>query len=159
MQVHLATLNGQKVVVKVQRPGLKQLFDIDLKNVRVLAQWLQNVDPKSDGAARDWVAIYDECSRILYQVNLTLCNSLHVSVSMSMLWQVRSSFYQALYTAVYWVQRSVKHGVVYYLVRGLIQLCCCYLLLVFCEVNHADNDALGSFRARLVCPKQSVLST
>lgn len=68
MQVHLATLNGQKVVVKVQRPGLKQLFDIDLKNVRVLAQWLQNVDPKSDGAARDWVAIYDECSRILYQV-------------------------------------------------------------------------------------------
>lgn len=25
------------------------------------------VDPKSDGAARDWVAIYDECSRILYQ--------------------------------------------------------------------------------------------
>ncbi|KAL0054955.1 hypothetical protein WJX82_005096 [Trebouxia sp. C0006] len=66
-QVHLAKLNGQKVVVKVQRPGLKQLFDIDLKNVRVLAQWLQNVDPKSDGAARDWVAIYDECSRILYQ--------------------------------------------------------------------------------------------
>lgn len=25
------------------------------------------VDPKTDGAARDWVAIYDECSRILYQ--------------------------------------------------------------------------------------------
>lgn len=56
------------MVVKVQRPGLKQLFDIDLKNVRVLAQWLQKADPKSDGAARDWVAIYDECSRILYQV-------------------------------------------------------------------------------------------
>ncbi len=28
----------------------------------------QAIDPKSDGAARDWVAIYDECSRILYQV-------------------------------------------------------------------------------------------
>ena len=66
-QVHQARVNGQRVVVKVQRPGLKELFDIDLKNVRVLAQWLQNVDPKSDGAARDWVAIYDECSRILYQ--------------------------------------------------------------------------------------------
>lgn len=66
-QVHQAKINGERVVVKVQRPGLKDLFDIDLKNVRVLAQWLQNVDPKSDGAARDWVAIYDECSRILYQ--------------------------------------------------------------------------------------------
>ena len=67
-QVHLATLKGEKVVVKVQRPGLKSLFDIDLKNIRVLAQWLQKLDPQSDGAARDWVAIYDECSRILYQV-------------------------------------------------------------------------------------------
>lgn len=36
-------VNGQKVVVKVQRPGLKELFDIDLKNVRVLAQFLQKV--------------------------------------------------------------------------------------------------------------------
>lgn len=66
-QVHLARINGQKVVVKIQRPGLKELFDIDLKNVRALAVWLQKVDPKTDGAARDWVAIYDECSRILYQ--------------------------------------------------------------------------------------------
>ena len=30
--------------------------------------WLQAADPKSDGAARDWVAIYDECSKILYEV-------------------------------------------------------------------------------------------
>lgn len=139
-QVHLATLkSGERVVVKVQRPGLKELFDIDLKNIRwvqqqrkegymlvaisksccahstcmhakvpsditcgpcpahsshalccsilyvsfshshnawithahyhyrALAVWLQKVDPKTDGAARDWVAIYDECSRILYQ--------------------------------------------------------------------------------------------
>ncbi len=35
--------------------------------IRALAVWLQKVDPKNDGAARDWVAIYDECSRILYQ--------------------------------------------------------------------------------------------
>ncbi|WIA38180.1 hypothetical protein OEZ86_001530 [Tetradesmus obliquus] len=67
-QVHLARLKtGERVVVKVQRPGLKDLFDIDLKNIRALAVWLQKVDPKTDGAARDWVAIYDECSRILYQ--------------------------------------------------------------------------------------------
>lgn len=34
-QVHRARLNGKEVVVKVQRPGLKDLFDIDLKNLRV----------------------------------------------------------------------------------------------------------------------------
>jgi predicted unusual protein kinase regulating ubiquinone biosynthesis (AarF/ABC1/UbiB family) len=40
-QVHFAKLDGKRVVVKVQRPGLKELFDVDLKNVRVIAQWLQ----------------------------------------------------------------------------------------------------------------------
>ncbi|KAG2651807.1 hypothetical protein PVAP13_1NG316200 [Panicum virgatum] len=66
-QVHRARLNGQEVVIKVQRPGLKELFDIDLKNLRVIAEYLQKVDPKSDGAKRDWVAIYDECASVLYQ--------------------------------------------------------------------------------------------
>ena len=68
-QVHLARLNGRRVVVKVQRPFLREIFDVDLKNIRVLAQIFQALDPQSDGAARDWVAIYDECSRILYQVS------------------------------------------------------------------------------------------
>ena len=40
-QVHFAKVGGKRVVVKVQRPGLKALFDVDLKNVRVIAQWLQ----------------------------------------------------------------------------------------------------------------------
>ncbi|XP_059431726.1 protein ACTIVITY OF BC1 COMPLEX KINASE 8, chloroplastic [Corylus avellana] len=66
-QVHRARLKGQDVVIKVQRPGLKGLFDIDLKNLRVIAEYLQKVDPKSDGAKRDWVAIYDECASVLYQ--------------------------------------------------------------------------------------------
>ncbi|KAM7523684.1 hypothetical protein LguiA_013586 [Lonicera macranthoides] len=66
-QVHRAKLKGQDVVVKVQRPGLKGLFDIDLKNLRVIAEYLQKIDPKSDGAKRDWVAIYDECANVLYQ--------------------------------------------------------------------------------------------
>lgn len=68
VQVHRATLNGEDVVIKVQRPGLRELFEVDLRNIRVLAVWLQAADPKSDGAARDWVAIYDECSKILYEV-------------------------------------------------------------------------------------------
>ena len=55
-QVHLARLDGQRVVVKVQRPGLKELFDIDLKNLRVLAQWLQVPRPARD-AMQLWRAL------------------------------------------------------------------------------------------------------
>jgi predicted unusual protein kinase regulating ubiquinone biosynthesis (AarF/ABC1/UbiB family) len=67
-QVHLCKLKttGEQVIVKVQRPGLKEIFDIDLKNLRVIAKWLQSVDPKNDGAKRDWVAIFDETARVLY---------------------------------------------------------------------------------------------
>ena len=67
-QVHRAQMKatGEQVIIKVQRPGLKEIFDIDLKNLRVIAQWLQKVDPKNDGAKRDWVAIFDETARVLY---------------------------------------------------------------------------------------------
>ena len=33
-QVHTAMYNGKKVAIKVQRAGLKDLFDIDLKNLK-----------------------------------------------------------------------------------------------------------------------------
>lgn len=66
-QVHVATLNGKKLAVKVQRQGLKKLFDMDLKNIKVLAILLDKFDPKSDGAQRDWVSIYDESAKLLYK--------------------------------------------------------------------------------------------
>lgn len=66
-QVHRATLNGKELVVKVQRQGLKNLFDMDLKNIKVLAQLLDKFDPKSDGAQRDWSSIYDESAKLLYK--------------------------------------------------------------------------------------------
>ncbi|ESQ49259.1 hypothetical protein EUTSA_v10020179mg [Eutrema salsugineum] len=64
-QVHRAVLhNGEKVVVKVQRPGLKKLFDIDLRNLKLIAEYFQ----KSESfGSNDWVGIYEECATILYQ--------------------------------------------------------------------------------------------
>ncbi|XVE72567.1 hypothetical protein DITRI_Ditri11bG0048700 [Diplodiscus trichospermus] len=66
-QVHRAILhNGEKVVIKVQRPGLKKLFDIDLRNLKLIAEYFQNSETFG-GPTRDWVGIYEECSTILYQ--------------------------------------------------------------------------------------------
>jgi len=62
-QVHRAVLfSGEEVVVKVQRPGLKQLFDIDLKNLKLLAEQLD----KGDESNRDFKGIYKECANVLY---------------------------------------------------------------------------------------------
>ncbi|KAL8152243.1 hypothetical protein V2J09_010003 [Rumex salicifolius] len=66
-QVHRAILhNGEKVVVKVQRPGLKKLFDIDLRNLKLIAEYFQKSETLG-GPTRDWVGIYEECATILYQ--------------------------------------------------------------------------------------------
>ncbi|GKY99622.1 hypothetical protein MPSEU_000916300 [Mayamaea pseudoterrestris] len=65
-QVHTALYKGKKVAIKVQRAGLKELFDIDLKNLKKLAALLDKFDPKTDGADRNWVSIYEESERLLY---------------------------------------------------------------------------------------------
>lgn len=66
-QVHRATLfSGEEVVVKIQRPGLKRLFDLDLDAMRVVAEYLQK-SKKYGGGGRDWVGIYEECRRVLYE--------------------------------------------------------------------------------------------
>ncbi len=46
--------------------GLKKLFDVDLKNLKKLAELLNKFDPKTDGADRNWVSIYEESERLLY---------------------------------------------------------------------------------------------
>lgn len=64
-QVHKAQLHsGEEVVVKVQRPGLKKLFTIDLTILKKITQYFQN-HPRW-GKGRDWLGIYDECCRILW---------------------------------------------------------------------------------------------
>jgi predicted unusual protein kinase regulating ubiquinone biosynthesis (AarF/ABC1/UbiB family) len=65
-QVHKAVLHsGESVVVKVQRPALKQLFEIDLKILRGITRYFQS-HPKW-GKGRDWLGIYEECCRILWE--------------------------------------------------------------------------------------------
>ncbi|KAK4537835.1 hypothetical protein CDCA_CDCA14G3860 [Cyanidium caldarium] len=65
-QVHLATLrsNGEQVVVKVQRRRLRELFAIDLRAMRKVAEWAQN-SRRFGGPSRDWVGIFEECRAVL----------------------------------------------------------------------------------------------
>ncbi|KAL5974370.1 Protein ACTIVITY OF BC1 COMPLEX KINASE 7, chloroplastic [Asimina triloba] len=66
-QVHRAILHsGDKVVVKVQRPGLKKLFDIDLRNLKLIAEYFQRSETFG-GPMRDWIGVYEECSTVLYE--------------------------------------------------------------------------------------------
>ncbi|XP_006660453.1 protein ACTIVITY OF BC1 COMPLEX KINASE 7, chloroplastic [Oryza brachyantha] len=66
-QVHRAVLhNGERVAVKVQRPGLRKLFDIDLRNLKLVAEYFQRSETFG-GPSRDWIGIYEECSKILYE--------------------------------------------------------------------------------------------
>lgn len=65
-QVHKAVLHsGEAVVVKVQRPGLKKLFEIDLKILKGIARYFQN--HRKWGKGRDWTGIYEECCKILWE--------------------------------------------------------------------------------------------
>ncbi|MFM7471599.1 MAG: ABC1 kinase family protein [Nodosilinea sp.] len=65
-QVHRAELySGEEVVVKVQRPGLRSLFTIDLSILKGIAHYFQS--HPSWGRGRDWIGIYEECCRILWE--------------------------------------------------------------------------------------------
>lgn len=66
-QVHRATLfSGEQVVVKIQRPSLQKLFDLDLDALKVVAYYLDN-SKEYGGNGRDWIGIYEECRKVLYE--------------------------------------------------------------------------------------------
>jgi len=65
-QVHKARLHtGEDVVVKVQRPGLERLFDLDVKAVRQVMRFCERYFPGT--RKYDLEAIYNEFFKILYQ--------------------------------------------------------------------------------------------
>eukprot|EP01023_Acetabularia_acetabulum_P067279 TRINITY_DN9241_c0_g2_i1.p1 TRINITY_DN9241_c0_g2~~TRINITY_DN9241_c0_g2_i1.p1 ORF type:complete len:682 (-),score=97.28 TRINITY_DN9241_c0_g2_i1:1709-3754(-) len=62
-QVHRGQLfSGELVAIKIQRPGLSELFDIDLYNMKIISEYLDSQDEDSD-----FVGIYQESSQILYK--------------------------------------------------------------------------------------------
>jgi predicted unusual protein kinase regulating ubiquinone biosynthesis (AarF/ABC1/UbiB family) len=65
-QVHRAVLHeGDRVVVKIQRPGLEPLFDLDFKVLRQLIHWSELLFPWTQ--QYDLESIYQEFFRVLYQ--------------------------------------------------------------------------------------------
>ncbi|MEB3337297.1 MAG: AarF/ABC1/UbiB kinase family protein [Leptolyngbyaceae bacterium] len=66
-QVHKAQLySGEEVVVKVQRPGLVQLFEIDLAILKTITAYFRD-HPPAWAQGVEWMGIYEECHKILYE--------------------------------------------------------------------------------------------
>jgi predicted unusual protein kinase regulating ubiquinone biosynthesis (AarF/ABC1/UbiB family) len=56
-----------QVIVKVQRENLRELFDVDMFNIRLVASLADKLDPQTEAVGSNWRGIAETSGEVLYR--------------------------------------------------------------------------------------------